>query len=145
MLRGGVGLNAVGDVGDVAEMHDHHAVADGTDDREVMRDEQIRELELALQVLEQVDDLSLDRNVERRERLVGHHQLRIQGEHARDTNALPLAARELMRIAIIEVGADTDALPEFLHTLFALPTTQGPKVSLTPRTDVPPRTTHPAP
>ena len=44
--------------------------------REVVGDEQVGEAELLLQVFEQVDDLRLDRDVERRDRLVADDQLR---------------------------------------------------------------------
>ena len=50
-----------------------HIVAN---DREVVRDEEIGQPEVALQVLEQVEDLRLDRDVERGDRLVGDEQLR---------------------------------------------------------------------
>ena len=43
---------------------------------QVVRDEQVGEAELVLQVLEQVDDLRLDRDVERRDRLVADDELR---------------------------------------------------------------------
>src|SRR6267143_6316057 len=45
---------------DLAQVHDRDAVGDVLHDREVMSDEQVGEVELALQPLEQVDDLSLD-------------------------------------------------------------------------------------
>ena len=54
---------------------------------------------LLLQVAQQVDDLRLDRHVERRDRLVGDDELRVDGERARDADALALAARELVRVA----------------------------------------------
>ena len=61
---------------DAAEIHHRHAVADVLDHREVVRDEQVGEPELVLQVHQQVDDLRLDRHVERRDRLVADDQLR---------------------------------------------------------------------
>ena len=51
------------------------------------------------QVRDQVDDLRLDRHVERRDRLVGDQQLRRQRERAGDGDALALAAGEFVRIA----------------------------------------------
>ena len=55
---------------DAAEIHHGDAVADMLDHGEVVRDEQVGQAELALQVDQQVDDLRLDRDVERRDRLV---------------------------------------------------------------------------
>jgi len=60
VLRVQIGLSAVCNLHDLAEIHHHHAVADVANDRKVVGDEQVRELQLALQVLEQVDDLSLN-------------------------------------------------------------------------------------
>ena len=67
------------------------------DDPEVVRDEHVRQVELVLQVVEQVDDLRLDRDVECGDRLVGDDQLRVQREGAGDADALALAAGELVR------------------------------------------------
>ena len=53
-----------------------------------------------LQLLEQVDDLRLDRHVQRRHRLVADDELRLERERARDADPLALAARELVRIAL---------------------------------------------
>ena len=58
--------------------------------REVVGDEQEGDVELALQVLEQVDHLRLDRHVERGDGLVGHQQLRVQRERPGDADALAL-------------------------------------------------------
>ena len=56
-------------------------------DRQVVGDEQVGQAELLLQILEQVDDLRLDRNVERRDRLVADDQLRRHRERASDADA----------------------------------------------------------
>ena len=82
---------------DLAQVHHGDAVADVAHDRQVVGDEQVRQAELALQVLEQVDDLRLDRHVERRHRLVADDQLRVQAERPGDADALALAAGELVR------------------------------------------------
>ena len=66
-------------------------------DRQVVRDEHVREAELVLQVLEQVDDAGLDRHVERGHRLVEHDAARVERERAGDADALALAAGELVR------------------------------------------------
>ena len=68
-------------------------------DAEVVRDEEHGEVELAAQAQEQVDDLRLDRNVERGDRLVADEEVRLHGERAGDGDALALPAGELVRIA----------------------------------------------
>jgi hypothetical protein len=50
-----------------------------------------------LQVLHDVEDLRLHRDVERRGRLVADQELGLGRERARDRDALPLPARELVR------------------------------------------------
>ena len=64
-----------------------------------MGDEQVGEPELSLQALEEVEDLRLHRDVERRDRLVADEDLRVDGERAGDRDALALAARERRRTA----------------------------------------------
>ena len=74
-------------------------------------------LPLALQLLDQVDDLRLDRHVERRDRLVGDDEVRIGGQRARDADALLLPAGELVRIAVDEPLAQPDRLHQLANAL----------------------------
>ena len=60
------------------EVHHQHVVRDVADHGQVVRDEEIGEAELALQVGEQIQHLRLHRDVERRHRLVGHDQRRVR-------------------------------------------------------------------
>ena len=82
----------------------HHLVGQRAHDLEVVADEQIGELVALLQVAQQVDDLGLHAHVERRGRLVEHHETRLQDERARDRDPLALAAREFVRIAFAHAG-----------------------------------------
>ena len=65
-----------------------------------------------LQLLEQVDDLRLDRDVERRDRLVADDEVRVERERAREADALALAAGELVRVARRRVGGQADDLEQ---------------------------------
>ena len=58
-----------------------------------VRDEEVGQPELLLQVLEQVDDLRLDRHVQRADRLVANDELRLHRQGAGDADALPLSPR----------------------------------------------------
>ena len=89
---------------DLAEVHDRDPVGDVPDDRQVVRDEEVGELEVALQLLHQVDDLRLDRDVERGHRLVADEEVGVQRERAREADPLPLAAGELVRVARGRIG-----------------------------------------
>src|SRR5678815_5914156 len=87
------------DLDDAPEIHHGDAPADVLDHREIVRDEQVGETELRLQVFQQIDDLRLDRHVEGRYRLIAHDQLRLDRECARYAYTLALSAGEFGRIA----------------------------------------------
>jgi hypothetical protein len=61
-------------------------------DSKVVRNEEVRKFELILQVAEKVEDLRLDRNVERRHGLVTDNDLGLESQRAGDGNPLPLTA-----------------------------------------------------
>ena len=93
-----------------------------------MGDEEIGQLEFLLQILHQVDDLRLDGDIERGDRLVRDDQLRSQGERARDADTLPLAATELVRVAVVEVRIQADDLQQLLDPLVLRPAAQQAEV-----------------
>ena len=95
---------------DAPEIHDDDAIGQIAHDAEVVADEQIGEVERALQVHEQVQHLRLDRHVERGHRLVAYEELGLHGERAGDADARALAARELVRIAAHQRRIETDAV-----------------------------------
>ena len=87
----------VGLLDDLARVHDRDPVAHLGDDAEVVGDEDDRRAGLVAQVAHQVEDLRLDRHVERGRRLVGDEQLGLAGEGHRDHHPLGHAARHLVR------------------------------------------------
>src|SRR5882757_11226357 len=88
-------------------------MADMGDDGEVVRDEQIGEAVLALQVDQQVDHLRLDRDVERRYRFITYNKARPERQRAGNADALPLPAGELMRVVLHLVGPQADLREQF--------------------------------
>ena len=70
---------------------------------------------LCLQVEQQLHHLRLNRHVERRHRLVGNHECRVERERAGDADALPLTAAELVRIAFEVRRLQADQLEELAH------------------------------
>ncbi len=115
MQRLGVDRLLVGDLDELAEIHHRDAVADVLHHGEIVRDEQIGQPEALLQVLQEVDDLRLDRDIERRDRLVAHDQVGIGSERPRNADALALAAGKLVRIARGVLGLQADDLEQFAH------------------------------
>jgi hypothetical protein len=103
--RLGVGMRRVGvDLGqgpafdDTALVHHDDAVADLARHAQVMGDEQHRQPEPVADVGQQAQHLVLHRHIQRRHRLVGDQDGRLERERARQADALALAARELVRI-----------------------------------------------
>ena len=112
VLRGREDLVRVGDLDELAAVHHGDAVADVADRREVVRDEEVGEVEPPLQVHEEIEDLRAHRDVERRHGLVADDERRIGGERPRDRDALPLAPRELERSPLAVVRLEPDELEQ---------------------------------
>ena len=90
-------------------------------DGEVVADEDIGEPVRRLQVAQELDDVLLDRAVERRGRLVEDDEPRVQDHRPRDRDALALAARELVREAIAPGGVEPHLLEGLRGAPVALP------------------------
>ena len=118
MCRRLVDLVAWPHLDDLAEVHHRDAIRDVADDREIVRDEEIRELELPLEIRKQVDDLSLNRDVERRHRLVEHDEVRVEGERAGKADSLSLSSRELVREAVSVLRAQSDDAQQLVDAGF---------------------------
>ncbi len=95
-------------------MHDDDAVGEPVDHRQVVADEQAREAEVGLQLLEQVEHARLHRHVERA--LVGSSAISssAQRERTGDADALTLTAGELVRIPVAEHARQLDGIQELL-------------------------------
>ena len=87
-------LVPVRELDDLPLVHDRDAVARVLDDAEIVRDEQQRQPELLLQVLKQIEDLSLDRDIEGRHGLVRDHEARPHGERNPPSPIVDLEPRE---------------------------------------------------
>ena len=90
-------LRGSGPLGDAAGIHHRHPIAGLRDDAEVMGDQQDAHGEFAPQIEQQLEDLVLDGDVQRRRRLVGDEQLGPAGKGHGDHHPLPHAAGEFMR------------------------------------------------
>ena len=104
---------SVGDCSTIRpEVHDGDVLADVAHHRQVVRDEEVGEAELLLETHHQVEHLGLHGDVERRDRLVGDDELGLDRERAGDADPLPLAAAELVRAPVGELGREADALEQ---------------------------------
>jgi len=91
-----------------AEIQDQHCVGEMPHHVQIVRDEHQREPEFVAKVHQQVQDLRLDRDVERRDRLVGDQDSRPQHERTRDRNALALPTGEHVRVTRLVLGCEAD-------------------------------------
>ena len=105
----------------LAEIHHAHPVADEADDGEVVGDEEDAERVAALDRAQHVEDLRLDRHVERGHWLVGDQQLGIERERAGEADALALPAAELVGVALRVAGIEADRVQQLAHPLPELP------------------------
>ena len=113
-----------GDFDDFAEIKQSHFVAHIADDAQVMGDKQVGQAELVLQILQQIQDLRLHRDIKRRSRLIEDNQARLNRQRAGDANALLLAAAEFMGIAIIMLLFQANHAHEFQDALAGLTAAQ---------------------
>ena len=104
----------------LAKVHDRHSVAGMRDGREIVRDEQVRNAELLLQGLQQVQNLRLNRDVEGGDRLVANYEIGAQHQGPGDGDALALAAAECMRKPAQVLEREPAAPGDIEHPLFEL-------------------------
>lgn len=104
-----------------SQIHDRDSVGNMPDDQKVVRDKEVRDAQFLLKFFKHVDDLSLDRNVQRGYSLVADDKSGIHGQRSGDTDTLSLSAGELVYIScgVLRVKSDQlhktqDLLSSFL-------------------------------
>src|SRR5579875_2519874 len=111
----------VRELDDRAQVKHCDAIAEVLGDGKVVDNEEIRQRQLRPQVAQQVQHLRLDRDVERRDRLIEDNELGLQNKGSRYAYPLPLPPRELVRLARHLDLRDPDELEELRGSLCALP------------------------
>ena len=95
---------------DSPQVHHGYAISKVANGCEVMRDVEESAAFLLLNVFQQVEDLSTDREVKSRRWLIANHQWRLQSKRSADGHTLTLPTGKLMRISIQESIVQTDFL-----------------------------------
>src|SRR6266480_4402754 len=102
---------------DAPEIHDGHPRCDVLHHRQVMADEEVGEPETLLQVLQEIEDLAADGDVEGRHGLVAHDKPRFDGQRPSNGDALALAARKLVRVALAMLPPEANDVQELRDAL----------------------------
>ena len=114
-------LRRAGDLGrgtvldDLALVEHGHVVADVVDDVEIVRDEQVGHPGVLLDLQQKIEHARLSGQVEGADRLVAHDELRVERQRPGDGDALPLPARELVRLAVDRVRRQPHAVQQGHH------------------------------
>ena len=83
-------------------------VGQGADHFQVVANEQIGQAVALLQIVQQIDDLRLNRDIQGRGRLVQHHETGLQHQGPGNGDALALAAGKFMGEAVHGAGFQAD-------------------------------------
>ena len=97
---------------DAAKIHYGDLIADMTDDRQIVGDEDVGEAELPLQFLQEIDDLRLDREVERGDRLITDDQFGIDRQRSANGDTLRLSTRKLVWKPFGKMRSDADEVEQ---------------------------------
>ncbi len=95
-MQHGVGL---AQFDDASAIHDGDPVCQVFDHAEIVRNEQVGDAKFVLKLAQQVQNLSLDGNVERRRGFVADQHFGFNRQRPGNRNALALAAGKFVRIA----------------------------------------------
>ena len=102
---------------DASQVHDGDAIGDVANDGELMRDKNHRQVEFPEKLCQQVEDLRLNGDVERRYGLICDENARARRKRTRDRDPLPLAAGKLTRVALGRARRQPDELEHRFHVL----------------------------
>ena len=108
---------AVANLHELARVHHQDAIRHELGDAEVVGDEQVRHPHVALKLLEQVENMGLRGEIERRDRLIQHDELGVDGDRAGDPDPLALAPAQLVRKPAGVHCAQAHPLEELRHPL----------------------------
>jgi hypothetical protein len=100
---------------DGAQIHDRYTPGHLPNHGEVVGHEQHGQGKTALEIAEEIQNLGLDGEVQRRNRLVQYQQLGLHRKGPGDGQTLALPSAELMRMAMDEAGVEAHDLQKLLH------------------------------
>ena len=99
------------------QIHHRDLIGDVLHHAQIMRNKEIRQADLLLQVHQEVQNLGLDGHVQRGHRLVADDKLGIHRQCPGDADPLPPAAIQLMGIGILQAGGQANGVHQLTHPL----------------------------
>ena len=106
---------------DASVPHDEHALCDGADKRQIVRDKEQTHPMPLLKVQQEGDNLCLYGDIERRGRLVADENLRVYGHCTCNGGTLALSAAHLVRIACGVGGGEPNLRQQIRDALLCIP------------------------
>src|SRR6185369_992276 len=103
-----------------SQVHHRYSRRDVLDNCQPMRNEKVSQTKFPLQILKQIDNLCLNRNIKGRYWFVSDNELGIQRERPGNADALPLSARELVAITVAIIGIQAHLSQQLSHSIAAL-------------------------
>ena len=91
-----------------SKIHDRHAICEVFDHSDVMANKEVGQPEFFAQHHEEVQHLGLNGNIQCGNSLITYNEFRLNRQRPRDADALPLTARELVRIPPLVAGVESD-------------------------------------
>src|SRR6516162_5232779 len=105
---------------DLAPIHYEHFLTYVFHYRKIVGDEKVRNTHLLLQVLKQIDNLSLHAHVKSAHRFVANDQHRFDGQGARNPDPLTLSSAEFMRKPMTQFGLKAHFSEQIRRPVFPL-------------------------
>ena len=102
-----------------AEIHHGDAVADVAHNEKIVGNEEIGQAQFILQFVKHVDDLRLNGNVKRGDRLVADDEFRVDGKRTGNADTLALTAGKLVGIARGVFAVEADEVHQLQYALAA--------------------------
>ena len=101
----------------IAKIHNADGVRDMLDNREIVRNKQICQSEIPLQIHQEIDDLGLYRNIQCRHRFIADDKIRLQSYGTCNADALPLSAGKLMGISVFMLWLEAAGVHDFVDVV----------------------------
>ena len=102
------------------QVHNADLIGNELDHAQIVGNEDVCQIPLPLELFQQIDDLGLNGNVQRRNRLIADDQLGVDRQCSCDANSLALTAGELVGIALIVIIPQTALIHQLQHIILHL-------------------------